>query len=58
METLDSQLIGPLVVSGGLSLAMVWLASRMHMLEPRQTARRCPSCGVRVKPRGHCRCAR
>jgi hypothetical protein len=53
-EALDTHLLGVIAVSGGLSAAMVWLATRLNMLEQRQ-AGRCPACGV-IRRRGVCSC--
>jgi len=57
MEQLDPTYIGIVVVTGGLGVAMVWLGSRLNMLERRQISRRCPSCGLMLKPGGRCACA-
>lgn len=57
METLDPTLVGILSLTSGIGLAMMWLGGRMHMLEPRQPQRRCPSCGVLVKNGTGCRCS-
>jgi hypothetical protein len=54
VETLEANIIGVLAVSGGLGVAMVWLATRFSMLEQRQ-ANRCPACGV-IRRRGSCSC--
>jgi hypothetical protein len=55
MEAFDSNIIGPLALSGGLGFAMVWLAIRMHVLEQREEGR-CPACG-RFRHRGACGCS-
>jgi hypothetical protein len=55
-EAFDTQLLGVIAVSGGLCAAMVWLATRLNMLEQRQSIR-CPACGV-IRRRGICSCAR
>jgi hypothetical protein len=55
-EAIDIHFLGVLAVSGGLCAAMVWLATRLNMLEQRQSIR-CPACGV-IRRRGVCNCAR
>ena len=40
----DSILLGLLIITGGVGLAMTWLAARMSMLELRRPDR-CPGCG-------------
>jgi hypothetical protein len=58
METLDPQIVGQLTIVGGLSVAMVWLGTRLHVFERRQTDTRCPSCR-RIVARGRiCPCSR
>ena len=56
VETFDTQILGVVAVSAGLSAAMVWLATRLNMLEQRQEGR-CPACGV-IRRRGACSCVR
>jgi hypothetical protein len=55
MDAFHHQLLGVLSVIAGLSFAMVWLASRMSMIELRGPTR-CPACG-RLRRAGHCRCS-
>jgi hypothetical protein len=58
METLGPQILGQLTIVGGVGVAMVWLGTRLHVLERRQTDKRCPSCH-RIVARGRvCPCAR
>jgi hypothetical protein len=54
METFDTQMLGALTITAGVSFAMLWLASRMSMIELRRP-RRCPACG-RLRQRGTCGC--
>jgi hypothetical protein len=54
-EAFDTHLLGVIAISGGLSAAMVWLATRLSMLEQRQSIR-CPACGV-IRRRGACSCS-
>jgi hypothetical protein len=57
MKTLDPQILGQLAIVGGTGVAMLWLGMRLHVLERRQTDRRCPSCR-RIVERGRvCPCA-
>lgn len=56
LETFDPHTLGVLVLSGGLSVAMVWLAARLRMLEQREPTR-CPACGV-IRRHGECSCSR
>jgi hypothetical protein len=56
METLDPQTIGILATCAGLSFAMVWLATKLNVLDERGEAR-CPACGV-IRRRGSCNCLR
>jgi hypothetical protein len=55
METLDTQMLGVLTITAGVSFAMVWLAVRTSMIELRRP-RKCPACG-RLRQSGHCRCS-
>jgi hypothetical protein len=50
METLDPQSLGTLTTCAGLSFAMVWLATKLNVLDERDPAR-CPACGV-IRRRG------
>jgi hypothetical protein len=54
MNNLDPTMLGPLSMTAGLSLAMVWLAARASMIEFRRPVR-CPACG-RLRRSGSCRC--
>jgi hypothetical protein len=56
VESIDTQTLGLVALTAGLSGAMVWLATRLNMLEQRHEGR-CPACGV-IRRRGACRCAR
>jgi hypothetical protein len=55
METFDPQTFGILTISAGLSFAMVWLARKLNALDERDSAARCPACGV-IRRRGSCNC--
>jgi len=57
METLSSDLVGALSLSGGLGFAMVMLARWYGMLEQPIT-RRCASCGRFVGRHERCECSR
>jgi hypothetical protein len=54
MDTIHSQMLGAVSIAAGLSLAMVWLAARMSMIDLRRP-HRCPACG-RVRRSGSCGC--
>jgi hypothetical protein len=54
METLDPQSLGTLTTCAGLSFAMVWLATKLNVLDERDPAR-CPACGV-IRRHGSCSC--
>jgi hypothetical protein len=54
METLDPQTLAILTTCAGLSFAMVWLATKLHVLDERKSGR-CPACGV-IRRRGSCNC--
>jgi hypothetical protein len=56
VETLDTQVVSLVAVVSGLGGAMIWLATRLNMLEQRQEGR-CPACGV-IRRRGSCSCCR
>jgi hypothetical protein len=56
VETFDTQVLGLAALTGGLGAAMVWLATRLNMLEQRPQAR-CPACGL-IRRRGGCGCGR
>jgi hypothetical protein len=56
METIDPAFLGTAAVTAGIGVAMVWLGSRLNMLERRHAERRCPSCGRVAGPRGGCGC--
>ncbi|HLM32988.1 MAG TPA: hypothetical protein VK285_02885 [Gaiellaceae bacterium] len=58
METLDPQTLGQLTIVGGVGVAMLWLATRLHVLERRQTDMRCPSCRKIVQRGRICPCTR
>jgi hypothetical protein len=58
VETLDPSILETLALTGGIGLATVWLATRLNMLERKQADRRCPSCGIRVRPGERCTCLR
>ena len=55
MTNLDPQVFGALSMLAGLSFAMVWLASRLSMLELRRPTR-CPACG-RLRSGKTCGCS-
>jgi hypothetical protein len=54
VESFDSNVLGVIALSSGLSLAMVLLATRFNLLEHRRVPR-CPACGV-IRRRGVCNC--
>ena len=54
VETLDPQTVSLVAVVSGLGGAMIWLATRLNMLEHRQEGR-CPACGV-IRRHGACSC--
>jgi hypothetical protein len=54
MDPLHSQMLGAVSIAAGLSLAMVWLAERMSMIDLRRPPR-CPACG-RLRRTGSCGC--
>jgi hypothetical protein len=54
MDTIDTQMLGVVTITAGLSFAMLWLATRTSMIELRRP-RRCPACG-RLRQRGACGC--
>ena len=54
MTPAHAQLFGPLAVTAGLLVAMVWLAARMSLIELRRPDR-CPACG-RLRQHGACGC--
>jgi hypothetical protein len=56
VETLDPQTVSLVAVVSGLGGAMIWLATRLNMLEHRQEGR-CPACGV-IRRHGACSCCR
>jgi hypothetical protein len=51
----NPHLLGVLVTTGGLSLAMTWLAVRTSLIELRQPPK-CPACG-RLRRFGACDCS-
>jgi hypothetical protein len=55
IEGYDSDTLGLLAVTGGLGIAMIWLAARMQLLEYRP-ASRCPACGRLRRRGGGCDC--
>jgi hypothetical protein len=58
MESVDPQILGQLTIVGGVGVAMLWLATRLHVLERRQTDMRCPSCRRFVERGRVCPCTR
>jgi hypothetical protein len=44
MDAVDTQMLGVLSITAGLSFAMVWLAARATMIDLRRP-QRCPACG-------------
>jgi hypothetical protein len=58
MGTLTPELLTALTLTGGLAVAMVWLARQKSMLEDRLSHRRCPSCGRLARRDGSCGCYR
>jgi hypothetical protein len=58
METVDPQILGQLTIVGGVGVAMLWLATRLHVLARRQTDMRCPSCRRFVERGRVCPCTR
>ena len=57
MHAFDSNLVGVLVLTSGLGVAMTWLGERLRALELRETRRRCPACGLVVSRGRDCRCS-
>jgi hypothetical protein len=51
----DPQLIGVLITTTGVGLAMAWLAARLSLIELRRPDR-CPACGRR-RVAGTCGCS-
>jgi hypothetical protein len=58
MEALDPHILGQLTIIGGLGVTMLWLGTRLHVLERRQTEMLCPSCRKIVARGRVCPCAR
>ena len=56
METFAPNVIATLALTSGVAVAMLWLGTRMHMLERRRTPRRCPSCGRLLTRGAPCGC--
>jgi hypothetical protein len=56
VEFFDTNSFGLAGLIGGLGAAMVWLATKLKMLEQRQEYR-CPACGI-IRRRGACSCTR
>lgn len=56
MDAIHAQMLGALSIAAGLSVAMVWLAARMSMIELRRP-HRCPACG-RLRRGDSCGCPR
>jgi hypothetical protein len=54
VEPFDTNVLGLAGLIGGLGAAMVWLATRLKVLEQRPE-RRCPACGI-IRRRGACSC--
>ena len=50
----DPHLLGVLIITTGIGLAMTWLAARVSLIEFRKP-RRCPACG-RERIAGSCGC--
>jgi hypothetical protein len=51
----DPHLLGILIITTGIGLAMTWLAARLSLIELRKPER-CPACG-RQRISGTCGCA-
>jgi hypothetical protein len=56
METIDPHTLGMATTIAGVGLAMVWLATKLHLLEARREGK-CPACGV-IRRHGGCSCSR
>ena len=56
MEPFAPDVIATLALTSGVGVAMIWLGTRMHMLERRRTPRRCPSCGRLLARGASCGC--
>lgn len=56
MEALSPELIAGLTLTAGFGVLMVGLARGKDMLEQRNAARRCPSCGHLLDRNGSCGC--
>ena len=54
MENFNSEILGTLVLGGGLGTLLMWIAQRYDLLEQRREAR-CSVCGV-TRRRGMCAC--
>jgi hypothetical protein len=50
----DPNIMGVLIITTGIGVAMTWLAARLSMIELRKP-RRCPACG-RQRVAGTCGC--
>ena len=50
----DPHLLGVVITTTGVGLAMAWLAARLNLIELRRPER-CPACG-RVRFSGTCGC--
>jgi hypothetical protein len=55
METIDPHTLGMATTIAGVSFAMVWLATKLNMLEARRQDK-CPACGV-IRRHGACNCS-
>lgn len=54
IEGFESDILGLFALTGGLGVAMIWLAARLQLLEHRRESR-CPACG-RFRRGGGCDC--
>jgi hypothetical protein len=55
IQGFDNDILGLVALTGGLSVAMIWLAARLQLLDRREEPR-CPACG-RFRRGGGCGCA-
>jgi len=52
----DPHILGVLITTTGVGLAMTWAAARMSLIELRRPEKKCPACG-RLRHSGACGCS-
>jgi hypothetical protein len=52
----DPHILGVLITTTGVGLAMTWAAGRMSLIELRRPEKKCPACG-RLRHSGACGCS-